>query len=176
MLINCIIALKLDTITKIKQSVHLLEINLLKTLNTAQLAIKLGVDATTVRRKINNGDIQSLNKGKKAILTPVSLEYYNFHNEHKISLENMKRKAKVISFVNHKGGCSKTTSAYTICALLQNFGNKVLLVDLDPQGNSTTSVLNPLVNKDGITLPFPKTIKNLLLDRKKKDSRSNSKK
>lgn len=139
---------------------------MLKILNTKQLATELNLDISTLRRRINANEIQVLNKGKKAITTPIAIEYYNFLKEHQITLDKIKRGAKVISFVNHKGGCSKTTTAYTIAALLHNFGNKVLVVDLDPQGNSTQSVLDPIVNENEIALPFEKTIKNLLKERK----------
>ena len=69
-----------------------------------------------------------------------AVEYYKFIEEHSKTLESLKRSAKVISFVNHKGGCSKTTSVYTIASLLEKQGNKVLLVDLDPQGNATSGL------------------------------------
>lgn len=135
-------------------------------MNTAQAAQELGNDVATIRKKIKNGEIVPLRTGSKAIFTPVAIEYYKFLQEHKITLGGMRRKAKVISFVNHKGGCSKTTTAYTIAALLQSFKNKVLLVDIDAQGNATTTVLEPIKNNDGITIPFSKTIKDLLLERK----------
>ena len=44
---------------------------------------------------------------------------------------------KVISFFNNKGGVGKTTSAVNVAAELGLQGNKVLLIDLDPQCNST---------------------------------------
>lgn len=47
---------------------------------------------------------------------------------------------KVISFANQKGGVGKTTSAVNIAAVLGNKGYKTLLIDLDPQGNTTSGV------------------------------------
>ncbi len=137
-----------------------------ETLNVMQSAEILNLDQGTVRKRIKSGELPTLKTGRKSIITPVAIEYYKFVSEHKKTLEGIKTSAKFISFVNHKGGCSKTTSAYSIAALLEKFGNKVLLVDLDPQGNSTRTVLEPIINEDGIILPYPKTIKDLLIDRK----------
>jgi len=48
--------------------------------------------------------------------------------------------SQIISFVNQKGGVGKTTSAVNIASYLGFFGQKVLLIDLDPQGNATSGL------------------------------------
>jgi chromosome partitioning protein len=44
---------------------------------------------------------------------------------------------KIISVVNQKGGVGKTTTSVNLGAALAELGNRVLIVDLDPQGHST---------------------------------------
>ena len=47
---------------------------------------------------------------------------------------------KIISFANQKGGVGKTTSCVNIASALGVLGFKVLIIDLDPQGNTTSGV------------------------------------
>lgn len=47
---------------------------------------------------------------------------------------------KIISFLNIKGGVAKTTSCVNVAAELGRLGNKVLIIDLDPQSNATKYV------------------------------------
>lgn len=48
--------------------------------------------------------------------------------------------AKVIAITNQKGGVGKTTTAVNLTAILADMGQRVLVVDLDPQGNTTSGL------------------------------------
>ena len=48
--------------------------------------------------------------------------------------------AKIVSLSNQKGGVGKTTSCVNISAQIANKGKKVLMIDMDPQGNATSGL------------------------------------
>ena len=73
--------------------------------------------------------------------------------------------SKTIAFANQKGGVGKTTTCINLASYLAKSGLKILIVDLDPQGNATTglgiiksqlkqSVYNVLIDE----LPIKKAI------------------
>jgi len=51
------------------------------------------------------------------------------------------RSSKIISIINHKGGVGKTTTAVNLAEALTREGLRVLVVDMDPQCNSTDILL-----------------------------------
>lgn len=55
--------------------------------------------------------------------------------------------SKIITFYNHKGGVSKTTTAFNVAHYLSSAGQRVLVVDADPQCNMTELMLAKLIER-----------------------------
>ena len=55
-----------------------------------------------------------------------------------LSKKNMSR---IIAITNQKGGVGKSTTAVNVSAYLSSYGYKTLLIDLDPQSNSTSGLI-----------------------------------
>jgi chromosome partitioning protein len=67
--------------------------------------------------------------------------------------------ARILAMCNQKGGVGKTTSTINLGAALTEFGRKVLLIDLDPQGALSVGLGIPAQNMD-------RTIYNALMERR----------
>lgn len=89
-----------------------------------------GLPSSTLAKALKGDRV--LNRRHLNALYPV-LAKYGFKDE-------VEKLAKVISIVNHKGGVGKTTTTINLGKALALLGKKVLMVDMDSQGNLSQSL------------------------------------
>ncbi|MFT4030785.1 MAG: ParA family protein [Siphonobacter sp.] len=99
-------------------------------LSVSAIEKQAGLPTGTLSKALS-GD-RTLNDKHLATLYPVLMEYGY--------AEMMDRKARIISVVNHKGGVGKTTTTLNLGRALSLAGYRVLLIDMDSQGNLTQSL------------------------------------
>ena len=134
-----------------------------------ELAKKAKIKIETVRLWEKQGYFPTIKKGSRHFATDLTVEYSKFVRNQKNALSDHKRKAKVITIANNKGGVQKTTTAVNLASILSDLlGAKVLLVDADGQGNASKYSLPPVLDEEENLVPVQinTSLRDILLEQK----------
>ncbi len=109
-------------------------------LNQNEIAQLLGISPQAVSIAAKQRGIDSFKDGNKAAYNPSDVRSY-------LESRGVKYPQRVIAFQMLKGGSTKTSTAFNLAVRLNQYGAKVLCVDLDPQGNLTDSFCYDVTNE-----------------------------
>jgi chromosome partitioning protein len=112
-------------------------------LSTQQVADRLGVDKKTVLRYLHQGKLKGSRIGRDYRIPEGALSTLLSKTD---SSPSQTALAVITAVVNQKGGVGKTTTVFNLGVALQRMGNRVLLVDLDPQAALSASAGIPIAH------------------------------
>ncbi|GAB3044272.1 ParA family protein [Spirosoma pulveris] len=112
---------------------HVIEfLNKKAALSLSTIEKEAGLPASTLAKAI--AGTRRLNDRHLSLLEPVLMAYgLKLHPQRT-------KKARVVSVVNHKGGVGKTTTTINLGRALSLLGHRVLVIDIDSQGNLSQSL------------------------------------
>ena len=106
-------------------------------LTTKQVADRLNVDTKTVLRYLQHGRLKGSKLGRDYRIPESAVNALLLPRN---GTSGGKAGCIVTAIANQKGGVGKTTTTFNLGVALRRRGNRVLLVDLDPQASLTTSI------------------------------------